>query len=813
MTGESTAGRGSGSDIGPASTRLSTATRKVAVGIAVILAAALLALFLSPKPSLYGEATFSAAVTDRSGQLLRLALGDDDRYRLKLPLDDIAPAAIDATLLYEDRYFHAHPGVNPAALLRAAWSTYVVRDRVMGASTITMQLARLRFDLDTRSIPGKLAQIARAVQLERHYDKDEILEAYLNLAPYGGNIEGIGAASLIYFDKPAAELTTTEAFALAVIPQNPVQRNPSRPDGHAAMQQARARLLDVWAKEQPTGPELRAQFAMPLAARAPDELPFRAPHASRALLEERDREGIVASTIDLDEQTLLEEHLQRYVERRRSSGIRNASALLVDHRTMEVRAAVGSADFLDASIDGQVDGTRAKRSPGSTLKPFVYGLALDDGLIHPGSLLKDAPTRFAAYTPENFDRGFMGPIKAKEALIYSRNVPAIELLAAVGHDTFHEFLVDAAVRDLEAPDYYGLAMILGGNELTMRELAVLYAMLANGGVAKPLVTRRADDIAAGRRSRNLGVRNHASVPEGTRLLSPEASFIVLDMLKDNPRPDALATWTTGRDHPIAWKTGTSYAFRDAWTVGVFGDYVLAVWVGNFDGSANPAFVGRQAAAPLYFEIADALLAGSQADDDRSPPPDLDVRRIDICAATGDLPGRWCPRTGKAWFIPGVSPIRVSDVYRAVRVDTASGLRACSFDPETTRTEVFEFWPSDILAVFRKAGVAVRRPPTWSEECTIDARANIGAAPRITSPAARLTYNLRLDRAARERIPLEATTDSDARRLYWFVNDRFVSAVEKDKIAFWQPAPGQYEILAVDDLGRSYSQSVTVRGVR
>lgn len=794
------------------------AKRRIVIGGTAILTAGLLALLLCPEPSLYGDASFSTAVTDRNGRLMRLALADDDRYRLKVPLDEIAPAAIDATLLYEDRYFRWHPGVNPAALMRAAWSTYVIRDRVMGASTITMQLARLRFDLDTRSIGGKLVQMARALQLERHYSKDEILEAYLNLAPYGGNIEGIGTAALIYFDKPASALTMTEAFALAVVPQNPVERDPSSPSGYPAMQAARSRLLDAWAEEHPVSARLRAQFALPLAVRASDELPFRAPHTSRALLADGDGQGIVPATvratIDLDEQTLLERHVRRYVARRRSAGIRNASALLVDHRTMEVRAAVGSAHFLGASIDGQVDGTRAKRSPGSTLKPFLYGLAIDEGIIHPGSLLKDAPVRFAAYTPENFDRGFMGPITAKEALIYSRNVPAIELLSELGHETFHEFLVDAGVGGLKGPDYYGLAMILGGNELTMRELAVLYAMLVNGGVLRPLVTHF-DAVTPVEGCRRSLADFSSPLPDtgGRRLMSREASFIVLDMLKDNPRPGALAAWAADRRHPIAWKTGTSYAFRDAWTVGVFGDYVLAVWVGNFDGSPNPAFVGRRAAAPLFFEIADALLAGSPADYDRSPPPDLNVRRIDICAATGDLPGRWCPRTEKAWFIPGVSPIRVSDVYRAVRVDMESGLRTCRFNPETTRLEVFEFWPSDILALFRKAGVAVRKPPRWADECNIAARANAGAPPRITSPSAGLTYNLRVGRAARERIPLEATTDSDVRKLYWFVNNRFVSVVERDEIAFWRPVPGEYDILAIDDLGRSHSQTVVVQAVR
>ena len=783
--------------------------RAIGFGGSGLLAAGWLALALCLKPSLYGDATFSAAVLDRQGRLLRLALADDERYRLRSRLDTISPAAIEATLLYEDRHFYRHPGVNPGSLLRALWSSYRRQGRPMGASTITMQLARMRFGLHTRTLAGKLVQIARAVQLERHYSKAEILEAYLNSAPYGGNIEGIGTASLIYFDKPAAALSLPEALALAVIPQNPARRNPASASGYAHMAAAQQRLLASWAQAQPLDDETRAQFALPLAVRARSQLPFHAPHFSESILASAtDRRGFIRTTLDLGHQSMLERQLARYVDRRRSRGIQNASAMLIDYRSMEVLAALGSADFFDPSIAGQVDGTRAKRSPGSTLKPFVYALAIERGIIHPASLLKDAPTRFAAYTPENFDRGFMGPIKAKDALIASRNVPAIELLSRVGHVAFHEFLVNAGVRGLAAPEHYGLAMILGGNELSMRELVTAYAMLANGGLLKPLRAR------AGERK----------PPSDKRLLSAEASFLVLDMLRDNPRPGALNLRRSSGPHgnepyesrpygkaPIAWKTGTSYAFRDAWSVGVFGPYVLAVWVGNFDGSANPAFVGRSAAAPLFFEIADALIAGL---DEAQPAylrrAGLNIEKVQVCAATGDLPGRHCPRREKAWFIPGVSPIKVSDVHRAVRIDRQTSLRACRFDADNTREEVFEFWPSDILAVYRRAGIAVRQAPAWAADCEGSRREASGLPPRISSPTSGLTYHLRIDRLADERIPLTARTDSDVKRLFWFVDDRFIASAARDETVFWKPVAGEHRVLAVDDLGRSHSRPLSVR---
>lgn len=768
------------------------------IGASLLLPVAVAAAFyaFSPRPDLYGGTPFSSAVHDRHGTLLRLNLADDERYRLFVPLTDIAHGVQEVTLFYEDRHYHQHPGVNPAALVRAAWSTWVTGDRVIGGSTITMQLARLIFNIETRRWDGKLIQILRALQLERHYEKDEILEAYLNLAPYGGNVEGVGTASLIYFDKPASLLSLPEALALAVVPQNPVARNPATARGYAALMDARSRLFDAWRESVGADGETAAMFDLPLAVRAPAELPYRAPHFSREFLAQRHEARTWTSSLDLATQQMLEQQLTSYLARHAAKGLTNAAAMLVDHRTMEIRALVGSADFFDDRIAGQVDGTRAKRSPGSALKPFIYGLALEQGLIHPMTLLKDAPKRYGLYTPENFDRGFFGPVMAKEALIYSRNVPAVHLLARIGEDTFHRFLSDAGVAGMRSPEHYGLALALGGNEVTMQELVTLYGMLANGGRQRPL-----RDTSA------------LSVNEETpRLMSPEASFLVLDMLYDNPRPDALAF--ADNASTAAWKTGTSYAYRDAWTVGVTGDYVLAVWVGNFDGSSNPHLVGRKAAAPLFFSIADALPDAGTARASNSPPPDLNLTRVDVCANTGDLPGPHCPETTDAWFIPGVSPIRISDVHRAVRIDVKTGLRACrGQDIASTRTEIYEFWPSDIDRLFRQAGIGLRRPPPYAPGCTLDARAAEGNAPDITSPDSTITYQLRPSRLDAEQLGFAAVTDADVESLYWFVDQRFVAEVERGETFFWQPEIGDFTVSVVDDQGRASSHELHVRIAR
>ncbi len=772
-------------------------TRRTAVGLGIASAFATLAWALVPKPELYEGISFSTLVTDRHGTALKLLPAKDERYRLFTPLDEIAPAMRQATLLYEDRRFHQHPGVDPAALVRAAWTTYVQRRRVVGGSTITMQLARLRFDLDTRSPLGKLVQMVRALQLERHYNKAEILEAYLSLAPYGGSIEGVGTAARVYFDKPASALNRGEAMSLAVIPQSPAARFPASAAGRARLRAARDRLVAAWLStgRDRSDEETVARALLDPTFRSPADLPGHAPHFVRDHVTLTGAAEI-RTTLDLDLQGLLESRIGDYVEKRRRDGIENATALLIDHQRMEVLALVGSRDFFDVGIDGQVNGVRARRSPGSTLKPLLFGLALDDGLIHPMTLLEDAPRHYAAYTPENFDRGFLGPVFARDALIHSRNVPAAGLLAELGVGRFRDWLHDANVQGLRTAGEYGLSLALGGSEITMEELVRLYAMLARGGLRGSLATVTEPDG-----------QMETDVPPG-RLLSAEASYLVLDMLRDVPRPDAPSLGPAARS-AVAWKTGTSYGFRDAWSVGVIGRYVLSVWVGNFDGRANPALVGREAAAPLFFAIADSLRNTDVALHDNGPRPGLNLRQVQVCATTGDLPGVHCPRTTPSWFIPGVSPIKVSTVYRALPIDPETGLRTCQPDADT-RQVVFEFWPSNLRAVFQRAGIAIRRPPPWSPECDLDRTAASGFPPRIRSPQRTLIYHA-AQSGKDAGILFSAIADDDAQTLFWFVNDRFVGRSAPDEDYLWTPEPGRSTVRVVDDAGRANAVGITVAG--
>lgn len=756
-----------------------------------------------PRTALRETIPLSAAVWSSDGELLRVTRTSDDQFRIWVPLREMSPNVVQAFLLKEDRWFYWHPGLNPLALARAVVRALAPLERSggrrHGASTITMQFVRLRHRLHTRTPAGKLRQVMAAVWLELRYSKRDILEAYLNVVPFGGNVQGVGTASRVYFDKDSAALTPGEAITLAVIPQHPAARG-GGPAAESALLAARTQLARDWmayagdlyqgSSESAALADLERQLTWTVVGRAPHGLPQRALHFADAVLAAtRGRHGRIDTTLDWSLQRLVERQLALYLRQFGPKGIRNATALLVDTRDMAVKAWVGSANYWDATIDGQVNGVTARRSPGSTLKPFVYALAVDQGVLHPRTMLRDAPSAFGPYTPENFDGRFAGPISAEDALVRSRNIPAVWVAQQLKQPTLYQFLQTAGVRNLQPEAFYGLALPLGGGEVTMEELVTLYAALANGGERRPLRTLASEPAV-----------------EGVRLLSAEAAFVTLDMLRKNPRPDSDAAIAVRTRWPVAWKTGTSWGFRDAWSAGVVGPYVLAVWIGDFRGQGNPAFIGTDAAAPLFFRIADALNLARPADaaDDAVAPPGL--TRIAVCAESGDLPNADCPHTVETWYIPGKSPIRVSQLHRAVGVDPFTGRPVCPPYPAGTRIEVFEYWPSDMLKLFRQSGMPRRTPPVLPDCAT----ATGGDAPRIASPLRSVAYALHPS-GGQASIPLEASASSDVATLFWFDGRTLIGAQPASAGPLsWRPVrPGVRTIRVVDDHGRSAERDVAV----
>ncbi|HLJ50336.1 MAG TPA: penicillin-binding protein 1C [Bryobacteraceae bacterium] len=756
---------------------------------AVVLAI-LVTLRLWPHAPLEHRVPLSTTVWSADHELLRVTLAADEQYRLWTPLSQMSPALIDAFLLKEDRWFYWHPGVNPTALFRAAFRTYRGEAR-QGGSTITMQLARMLYRLNTRTPADKLRQVAAALWLESRYSKRDLLEAYLNLVPFGGNVQGIGAAARIFFNTPPNRVNLGQAITLAVIPQSPLART-----GRGAQQdrlaKARARLTALWLARHRANDSERRQLETAIPARSEYALPWIAPHFVDALVATHPTQSArIETTLDASTQRLVERQVRRYIDQYGDRGIRNTSALLVDTRDMAVKAWVGSADYWNQSIDGQVDGVLAKRSPGSALKPFIYGMALDQGILHPRTILRDAPESFGAFTPENFDGHFLGPIPAEEALVRSRNIPAVWVSMQLKQPTLYGFLQSAGISGLQPESHYGLALALGGGEVTMEELATLYAMLANQGVLRPI-----------RRTTT------AQSEPGPQLLSPEASFITLDMLQHNPRPDDDGAPSLRARWPVVWKTGTSWGFRDAWSAGVVGPYVLVVWIGDFTGKGNPSFIGVEAAAPLFFRIADALNLAHANETFPDPPPPPGVSKVAVCAASGDLPNAWCPHTVDTWYIPGKSPIRVSQLHRAVAMDIASGRPACPpYSPETTRFEVFEFWSSDMRKQFREAGIPRRSPPTLPS-CAAD---ETGDAPRIASPLLGVTYTLRQSRPDTV-ISLDATAAAGVQSLFWFDGSSLIakSAVGSGALPWHPQSDGAHLIRVIDDHGRSAERDLQVQ---
>ena len=557
--------------------------RRIRVAIATtavtltLVTAAFAAWVHSLGPVPLGETLeFSTVVVDRNGRLLRPYATPDGRWRLPATVADVDPRYLDLLIAYEDKRFRQHIGVDPLAVARAAVQLVAHGRIVSGGSTITMQVARLLEPRTDRTFLAKLRQAVRAVQLERALSKDEILTLYLGLAPYGGNLEGTRAASLAYFGKEPRRLSLGEAAMLVAIPQSPEVRRPDR--SAQAAHRARDRVLDrIAATGRLPLDEVRyAKAEAAPSARRP--MPTLAPHAADQAVAAAPAKKVIALTIDVNAQKPLED-LAR--ERAHALGPDIAVAIMaIDHTSGEVLARVAGADYFDERRAGQVDMTQAVRSPGSTLKPFIYGLAFEDGLVHPETLIDDRPVRYGSYAPENFDMTFQGTVSVRKALQMSLNVPAITLLESIRASRLTARITDAGAHFVlpkgEAP---GLAMGLGGVGISLTDLTMLYGGLARGGNTIALSERR-DEIAA---------------PAQRRLLEPVASWYVGNVLIGTPPPENAAG---GR---IAFKTGTSYGYRDAWSIGFDGKRTVGVWVGRPDGAPVPGLVGRQAAAPILFD--------------------------------------------------------------------------------------------------------------------------------------------------------------------------------------------------------------------
>jgi len=720
-----------------------------------------------PPPPL--DPAYARVVLDMKGRPLRAFSDTSGVWRYPVTLAQVSPRYIEALLGYEDRHFWRHPGVNPVAMVRGVWQWLRYGRAVSGGSTLTMQVARL-IEPYHRSVPGKLRQMARALQLEWHYDKRTLLTVYLNRAPFGGNLEGVQAASFAYLGKSAAKLTHAEAALLAVLPQAPSRYRPDRhPDrARAARDKVMQRLVKQGAWPDVVWREGRIE---PVLARG-HFTPMEAPLFAR-LAADSQPGALVHTTIDGDLQRWLEARVATYI--RRFPEQTSAALLLVDNQTMAVRAYVGSAEYGNLRRHGYLDMVQAIRSPGSTLKPFIYGLALDAGLVHSASLLSDAPRLGSDYRPANFTGAFQGPVTLTRALQQSLNVPAVQVLEALGPDTLVNRLDNAGVR-LALSDKPNPAIALGAAGVRLEQLVALYSSLTRQGqVAMPVW---------------LAGQQAVSRP----LLSPGAAWITWQILSSQGRADQpFASEATGRVNRLAWKTGTSYGYRDSWALGVSGRWTLGVWLGRPDGTPLPGFYGQSAAVPLLLSVYSRL-----GDNSPLPAQPNTVSEAEICWPLGrrvsaTLPEA-CLQHQSAWLLDEQDPPTLPDP-----MDWPSPLRQVALTsqgkPTLTRCDDASqsvwraLWPLS-LEPWRAPGE--RRKALLASGCEGEAQgADLQAPIRIVALG-----EGNLIRSQRYR--LQPRVLGGVGKPFWFLNGQRLRW-DGDQVL---SKAGRYQLVVVDEAGNS-----------
>ena len=718
-------------------------------------------------------------------------------------LDEITPTLRKAILFKEDNYFYYHPGINPVSLFRAFGRNLLTGRRTSGASTITMQVVRL-LEPRERTYTSKFIELWRAIQLEVHFSKDEILQLYLNLIPYGSNIEGLKSASLLYFGKPPRLLSLAEITTLTIIPNRPSSLQLGRRNAFVVEERNRwlkrfkeARLFEADALDDALGEPLTVH------RRAAPQL---APHLSLRLRQERADEPIIQSTLRPLLQASVEQLVANYVNRVRAMNIQNAAVLVVDNQTMEVVAYVGSADFRNRYDGGQVDGVRAIRSPGSTLKPLLYALAFDAGLITPKSRINDVPINFAGYEPENYDRRFNGSVTAEFALANSLNIPAVKLLKEISTPTFIRTLQKAGFNTIrkQAGDL-GLSMILGGCGVTLEEMTRLYACLANGGDVK--VFRWLADYPS--TVKRIGVSNPGKQP-ANRIISPEAAFLVTNTLTQITRPDLPNNFDNSYHLPrIAWKTGTSYGRRDAWSMGYNQRFTVGVWVGNFSGVGVPELSGANTATPLLFQVFNAIDYNSPTGWFKAPKGSLGMRQI--CPESGDVPAGFCQGRAVDYYIMGVSRTQRCQHQKLVFTNAAETISYCAHClPDTGYVQgSYPNLSPELIAHYENRRIPYKKIPGHNPAC--ERVVGIGqqaSAPVIMSPNDHSEYFI--DVASPVEVQLACQAANDVQTVYWYLNDKLYRKAGPTEAVFFKPRPGAWKISCADDRGRSTDIHIIVK---
>jgi penicillin-binding protein 1C len=763
------------------STRKYFRSKTVNIILAVLV---LLFLFdlLFPPPTVK---QYSKEIIADEGTLISAYLTNDDKWRLRTDIDDVSPELIKAIIEKEDSWFFWHFGVNPVSIIRAVYSNALSGKRISGASTITMQVIRL-LEPRERTHFNKLIEMFRAVQFELHHSKREILEIYLSLLPFGGNIEGVESASYIYFNRPPKQLSLAQSILLCAIPNNPNSRRLDRYNDDIF--KVRNHWINYF-KNENTFP----QTDLDDASDEPIEthryaIPSLAPHFAYFVKDNYDGDRI-KTTLNLRIQQTAEELLLNHINRVFLKGITNGAVLIIDNKTSSVVGYCGSADFNDVSHSGQVNGITAIRSPGSTLKAALFAHAFDEGILTPQMKIEDIPTDFNGYEPENYDLKFYGNISASFALENSLNIPAVKLLRKVRLENFINLLEECGFNEISnRKKKLGLSLILGGCGVTLAELTRLFTAFARDGELHQLAY----------------TIDQFDEDENIKVFSPASSYLTSNILSGRDRNDIVDLSIYSKLPKFAWKTGTSYGKRDAWAIGFNQNYTIGVWMGNFDGGGSPHLSGAEAAVPLLFDLFNAIDYGSESDWFNKP---REVFEREVCAESGLLPTQYCDRTITDYAINNSSHNIICNIHQPVYVNLEETIQYCTgcIPSKDYERKIYPLYDPELTVWLSENNYNFIKPPPHNPDCQAKFTQN---GPRILSPSEDYDYFIEED--SEQEILLLAASDSKAKTHYWYVNDKFYTKCTPGEKIFLKPENGENKISCLDDKGRDESVSIKVK---
>lgn len=757
--------------------------KRGAIGIAALMSLFFALNWIFP---LHDKIEYSTIITDSKGEVVNAFLTSDQKWRMKTELNEISPLLRKTIIAKEDKYFYSHPGINAFAIVRALFKNLFRMRTTSGASTITMQVARA-LEHRKRNMGSKMIEMFRSLQLELKYSKDEILQMYLNVVPYGGNIEGVKSASILYFNKNPDHLSLAEITSLAIIPNRPSSLVMGKKN--ALIVQERNKWLRKFAAEKVfTEKEIQDALAEPLTA-SRGTVPHYLPHLSYKL--KQLGTDIVRTNIIMTTQVKTEKLVQDYVRTLRLRNINNAAVVVIDNRSHKIITYVGSSDFHDTTDGGQVNGAAAIREPGSTLKPLLYGLCFDEGLETPKMIVTDVGVNYAGYAPENYDKKFNGYVTVEFALEHSLNIPAVKSLKLLGKDKLIQKLGLCNFGQIRKDqNKLGLSMILGGCGASLEELTGLFSAFANDGVyVAPAYTKNDTNFSK------------------TKVISAAANYMITDILSRVNRPDFPLNWQATEHMPkIAWKTGTSYGRRDAWSIGYNKNYTVGVWVGNFSGVGVADLSGANVATPLLFKIFNTIDYDSDEEWFTAP---TDCGQRQVCSETGLLPTDHCKNIVMDYFIPMISPTKQCDNWQEIMVSADEKISYCkSCVPENGyKKKWYKLIEPEMQAWLDENKVAYEKIPPHNPACE---KIFGEGGPEITSPTGNTEYLI--NRKDREPLQLVCKTSGDVSKVYWYINNKFYKASNAGDKQFFVPDEGPVKISCTDDKGRNRDIWIKVRYV-